>query len=76
MGVVRKMKKFIKVKDNNYTYINVDYIVIIYYTPIEYRLEQYKDEPVDVMMENGLIFKISNEDAEILLNERLENEKR
>lgn len=61
------MKKFIKTTDNAYSYINVDLIVEIDYTPIENRWEQYKNDPVYVTMANGIVYKISNEDAEELI---------
>ena len=63
------MTKFIKTKDNNYTYINVDYIVRIDYTPKENRLKEYRDDPSIVEMVSGDFYKISNEDAEKLLRE-------
>lgn len=60
------MSKFIKVADNNYTYINVDYIVRIDYTP--------RDNRLIVEMTSGNFYKISVDDAEMLLKESLENE--
>lgn len=69
------MKKFIKTTDDAYTYINVDLIVEIDYTPIENRWEQYKNDPSYVTMANGIVYKISSEDAEELIDiERTEKE--
>ena len=64
----KKMKKFIKVEDNGYSYINVDLIVRIDYTPREHRFEEYKNDPVNITMSNGEYHKISNEDAEELID--------
>lgn len=61
------MKKFIKTIDNAYSYINVDFIMRIEYTPIENRWEQYKNDPANITMSNGEYHKISNEDAEELI---------
>lgn len=61
------MDKYIKVLDDGYNYINADFIVRIEYTLIENRMEQYKDEPTTIRMVDGSYYKISNEDAEMLL---------
>lgn len=63
----KEMKKFIKVADNGYSYINIDLIVRIDYTPREHRIEEYKNDHVNITMSNGEYHKISNEDAEELI---------
>ena len=74
--MVEKMNKFIKTIDNAYTYINVDLIVEIEYTPIENRCEQYKNDPAYVTMANNLVYKISNEDAKELISIKRTEEER
>lgn len=61
------MKKFIKTADDAYSYINIDFIVSIEYTPMEFRMKQYKDEPTTIKMVDGSYYEISNEDAEELI---------
>ena len=61
------MKRFIKVVDNGYSYINTDLIVRIDYTPREHRFEEYKNDPINITMSNGEYHKISNKDAEELI---------
>lgn len=69
------MKKFIKVADNGYSYINTDLIVRIDYTPREHRIEEYKNDPVNITMSNDEYHKISNEDAEELIKSILKTER-
>ena len=69
------MGKFIKTKDNTYTYINVDYIVRIDYIPRENRLKEYQNEPSIVEMASGDFYKISIDDAEELLKNIIKTEK-
>lgn len=61
------MAKYIKTVNDNYNYINTDFIVVIEYIAIEDRSSQYKDEPTSVILADGCYYKISNEDAEMLL---------
>ena len=63
------MTKYIKTLDDGYSYINVNFIVKIEYTPIEYRMKEYKDDPTIIKMVDGCYYHISNEDAEMLLKE-------
>lgn len=61
------MSKFIKVADNGYSYINTDFIVRIDYTSREHRIEECKNDPVNITMSNGEYHKISIDDAEKLI---------